>query len=421
MAKLKGVIFGIENVLVKKGAVEPNIGTLNETGRLVRYLQSKGVESVVMSNQRWVMTDTETQTKIPLQEAIEDEWGVELKWFQCARNGVPAKQSAESIAFIRDQMGWDANETLFIGNSEIDMQAAVNGSILLLNAEWYESQIEYGFGFKTPKEVARFIDTFCFREHFWYFTIDDGPLKVYSLAPLGSFYDEYKYYSNDFLNNVKNRYMEDEDFWTKFLCTSMYFSGLYEGVNYITAYPKHKKNEYQKFLVAPMTTFAKCFRSSYIPDLIIRHTTAMKSQFNRDKACHHNQINTICLNNRPNRIVKGEPRAYANFPIKKGKTILLIDDVCTKGYSLEAARAYLSKTGANVICVSFLKAMKNDYDSLVSVNIPNGVFTRNSIKNTLHTHVYSMSKHVVDMDAPLELTERLKRYKQWEWPEQLDD
>lgn len=421
MAKLKGVIFGIENVLVKRGAVEPNAKTLHETGTLVRFLQSKGVDSVVMTNQEWVMTDTETNSKIPLQEAIEDAWGVDLNWFQCAKDGVPAKQSAESIAHVRDKMGWDANETLFVGNSEIDMQAAVNGSILLLNAEWYESRMEYGFGFETPKEVARFIDTFCFREHFWYFAIEDGPIRVYSLAPLGSFYNEYKYYSKDFIDNVKSGYEQDEDFWTKFLCTSMYFSGLYDEVDYITAYPKHKTGEYQNFLVTPMTTFTKCFRKSYLPDLITRHSTAVKSQFNRDKASHRNQLNTICLNRSPCRIVKGEPRSYANFPIKKGKTVLVIDDVCTKGYSLEAARAYLSKTGAEVICVSFLKALKNDYDALSAFALPRGHFRENSIDQPRTSKIYGLSEHVVDPNAPTELTERLKRYQDWDWPEGIDE
>ncbi len=421
MAKLKGVIFGVENVLVKPGSLSPHAETLGETGKLVRFLRSKDVESVVMTNQEWVMTNSKTKQKVPLKDAIEKEWGVALNWFQCAKDGVPAKQSAEAIAHVREKMGWEPNETLFIGNSEIDMQSAVNGSILLLNAEWYEKNMEYGFGFDSPKEVARFIDTFCFREHFWYFAVEDGPIRVFCLAPLGSFYDEYKYYSNDFLANVKNGLGQDEDFWTKFLCTSMYFSGLYEGVNYITAYPKHQKGQYQQFLIKPMTTFAKCFRTSYIPDLIARHTTAIKSQFNRDKASHLNQLNSICLNAKPSRIVKGEPKAYANFPIKTGKTVLVIDDVCTKGFSFEAARAYLTATGADVVCVAFLKALKNDYDALGSITLPNGPFRGNKIGSTRTAKIYGHSKHVVDSAAPSELTERLKRYQNWDWPDGLDD
>jgi hypothetical protein len=417
MAKLKGVIFGVENVLAKVGAMGPHAATLAETGKLVQFLKRKGVESVVMTNQDWGVTNRETKQRRPMQGVVEEDWGVKLNWFQCNKDGVPAKQTAESITYVRKKMGWEANETLFIGNTDVDMQASVNGKILLLNAEWYEKKMEYGFGFESPKEVARFIDTFCFREHFWYFKIEDGPLRVYSLAPLGSFYDEYKYYSEDFLQNIKNGLGRDEDFWTKFLCTSMYFSGIYESVNYIAAYPKHEAGKHQKFLVKPMTTFAKCFRTSYLQDLVVRHTTAIKSQFHRDKASHLNQLNTTCLNVAPSRIVKGEAKPYSSFPLKSGKTIVLIDDVCTRGYSFEAARTLLAKTGAEVICVSFLKALKNDYEALGLISLPKGPFGKNTLAKATTAKVYDWKAHIVDKAAPTELTERLKRYQSWDWPD----
>src|SRR5581483_11862066 len=144
MAHLKGVIFGVENVLIKPGDVAPHIATLEETGKLVQFLKSKGVESIVMTNRSWEATKKDG-TKRPLQEAIKSYWGVDLRWFQCGKDGIPAKQSADSIQHVREQMGWEANETLFIGNTDVDMQASVNGKILLLNAQWYEKQMDYGF------------------------------------------------------------------------------------------------------------------------------------------------------------------------------------------------------------------------------------------------------------------------------------
>jgi hypothetical protein len=196
----------------------------------------------------------------------------------------------------------------------------------------------------------------------------------------------------------------------------MYFSGIYENANYIAGYPKHEAGKHQKFLVKPMTTFAKCFRTSYLQDLIIRHTTAIKSQFHRDKASHLNQLNTICLNNAPSRIVKGESKTYSSFPLKGGKTIVVIDDVCTRGYSFEAARALLARTGAEVIFVSFLKALKNDYEALGATTLPKGPFGKNALAKSTTGKVYDWRAHIVDKDAPAELTERLKRYQNWDWP-----
>jgi hypothetical protein len=416
MAKLKGVIFGVENVLIKPGDTAPHAATLAETGRLVRFLRSRGVESVVMTNRGWTASEKEGKNPRPLQDAIQAHWGVELSWFQCGKDGVPAKQTADSIQHVRVQKGWQPNETLFIGNTDVDMQASVNGRILLLNAQWYERTMEYGFGCDSPKEVARFIDTFCFRDHFWYFKIEDGPIQVYSLAPLSTFYDEMKYYSEDFLRNIKNGFAQDEEFWAKFLSTSMYFSGVSEPVDYVTAYPKHAAGQYHAVLLKPMTTFAKCFRKSYIPDLIYRHTTALKSQYNRTAVTHTTQLDSIHLRQLPHRIVKGEMRQYANFPVKAGSTVLVIDDVCTKGMSFEAARCYLNGIGARVISVSFLKALKHDYEALRGVTLPFGVFGHNKVTALNRGKTYPWLDYVVDREAPNELRERLKRYQGWDWP-----
>jgi hypothetical protein len=412
MAHLKGAIFGVENVLIKPGELAPHTATLNETGKLVRFLQKKGVESIVMTNREWTVAQS-GGTASPLQTVIEAAWGVNLRWFQCSRGGVPAKQSAESIRYVRNQMGWTANETVFVGNTPVDMQASVNGLILLLTAEWYEPGTGYGFPCDSPKEAARFIDTFCFRDHFWYFKIEDDPLRVYSLAPLSNFFDEMKYYSDDFIANVKNELRHDEDFWAKFLSTSLYFSGLYEHVNYITSYPKHQAGKYRQVLIQPMTTFAKCFRKNYIPDLVWRHTTALKSQFHRSTVTHLTQINSIHLNPAPQR-KPGTP--YAKFPVGHGKTVLLIDDVCTKGMSFEAARAYLMASGAKVICISFLKALKHDYQSLGNLRFPNGAFRQNTFSAVPLGKTYRLSHHVVDPAATGELDKRLKRYQSWDWP-----
>ena len=58
------------------------------------------------------------------------------------------------------------------------MISAVNGGLLFLNACWYNKSVEYGFQFSEPKELAKFFDVFCFREHWWHFKIEDGPGRL---------------------------------------------------------------------------------------------------------------------------------------------------------------------------------------------------------------------------------------------------
>jgi hypothetical protein len=303
------------------------------------------------------------------------------------------------------------------------MQAAVNNKVLLLTGKWYpdnDETTEYGFHMPSPKCAARFIDVFCLRGNHWYYRIDDGPVQVYTLAPLGDYYDESKYYSADFKANIKNELANDDEFWAKFLSTSLYFSGVYAGVDYIAAYPKHSAGGYQEVLVRPMDTFAKSFGGKrYIPDLIHRHTTAMKSQFHRAVVTHNTQLDSIHVLQHPTRIVKGEEKQYAKFPIDAGKTVLMIDDVCTKGMGFEAARLYLAQRGIRVISVALLKARKHDYEALATITLPNGPFSPNAAVQFTRGKTYPYHAHIIDTKATGELTERLKRYQNWAWPNGL--
>jgi predicted amidophosphoribosyltransferase len=421
MAELKGVIFGWDNVLLAKGSLAPHAATLAETGKLVQFFHKRGVEIVVVTNQKYVLKDKTTGKETPAKEYFENAWGVTIDHHLCGQDGGAGKQSQAGFQAILAAKGWKPNNVVIVGNSETDMQMAVVNKVLLLTAKWYPDTLEttaYGFHFNEPKGIARFVDVFCLRGHHWFYKIEDGNVQVYALAPFGTsdYYSESKYYSSDFLNNIKNEMKKDEDFWAKFLATSMYFSGLYEKVDYFTAYPKHKADQWPEILVGPMDTFGKSFNKRYIPDLIRRHTTAVKSQYNRDTVDHANQLNTIQLSQLPIRIVKGEEKKYANFPIKEGKTVLVIDDVCTKGMSFEAARCYLNGLGINVISVAFLKARNHSYASLAEAKLPFGAFGKNKVSNIKPGKLYSYREHIVDTETVAELTDRLKRYQNWKYP-----
>src|SRR4051794_33751562 len=121
MARLKGVIFGVENVLIKKGDQTLNTAILNETGRLVRFLAGRGIVSVVVTNRTWEAKFTDKSVR-PLKGYLEEVWGTNFQWLQCASKDIPSKQSGGPILYACQQNGWQPNETLFIGNTEEDMQ-----------------------------------------------------------------------------------------------------------------------------------------------------------------------------------------------------------------------------------------------------------------------------------------------------------
>jgi hypothetical protein len=417
MARLKGVIFGVQDVFFDSETRKFDAEKMEEVGRLIKFLHSQGIASVGITNHQWVVTNKATGSATPLQQDLEKSWGVPFRWFAYGQEGFPPKQTTAALQSIRDAMNWCPNETLYLGNSVDDMRSAVNGGTLFLNALWYRDTNPYGFRFTSPKDIARFVDVFCLREHFWYFKIEDDGLGVYCLAPYSTYkVAEYKEYSESLIETVKRKLGDKEDvqFWAKYLCTSMYFSGVYEPVDYIAPYPGHLKGApVLHVLQEPLAAFAKCFRGKFLPDLIVRHTTAPEAKRDRDAASHLNQLNTIHLNEHPQ---KSNDERFVKSPLSSKKTICVLDDILTNGYSFEAARAFVARTGASVVCVAFLKSMKRDYMRLGTTRFGGSPFAPvkfplpPSIKKT-----YGYHENIVDSHAATDLANRLDRYHDWDW------
>jgi hypoxanthine phosphoribosyltransferase len=167
-----------------------------------------------------------------------------------------------------------------------------------------------------------------------------------------------------------------------------------------------------------LVTFAKCFRKNYLKDLIIRHTTAQKSAYARHDGRnidHLNQLNTIKLNPSP---LKSEEERYKKCPLKQGKTVLLIDDFCTQGYSLEAARAYVEQTGAKVICLSLLKTIIRDYERIGKID-KFSPFEPNQFTSVKSIIRYPYNDYISSPSAHEEIGSKLLAYDRWQWPNNI--
>jgi len=408
MSKIKGVILSVEDILVPKGKIDSEI--FAEVDKLIRYFRTKKIEFVVFTNRDWVVGDERT----PLEDVLQKHWG-EFKYLCRAKDkSIPGKPTADATKYVLDLMGWESTETLYIGASINDMQTAVNGELLFLRATWWADKTDYGFEFSTPKDIARFIDTFCLREHLWCHEIHDGDFNFYALAPFSTMKEEYTLYSEDARAAAKHG-LGHPEFWTSALISSLYFSGIHKMINYVSVYPGHKQGYGNNIMDEAISIFGKCFRKTYIPDLILRHTTSKKSQKARNEGVaidHCNQLNTICLNSQPHR----NPRTtYKKPPLGPGKTVLLIDDITTRGYSFESARAYIQRTGAKVILVSWLKTINTDISTLGELHDFNP-YQANHFENVPLGKSHSYRANIVDILAPAELTRLFSAYQQWDWP-----
>ncbi|WPF87388.1 HAD hydrolase-like protein [Cyanobacterium aponinum AL20118] len=398
---LKCVIFGDRHVI-------QDDDYLPEIEKLIQFLINKNIKVLILSND----DDTEKDHRILLRDKLRQKYQ-QIDWYIADRNETIHKPKAEAVLSPLKQRDITASETIYIGNSDTDMKTAVNSKILFLNATWYGQQTDYGFQLETPQEIARFIDIFCLREHLWAYEIKDGDLEYYALGIYGTREEKYDY-SHDARETAKFG-RGHPDFWIKYLLSAVYFSGLHERIDYIAPYPGHEQGSTSVIEKDTIITFAKCFRKSYLSDLIERHTTSNKSayaRYNQQSLDHLNQLNTIKLNKYPINQKVGKP--YTNCPLKKDKTVLVIDDFCTQGYSLETSRIYIQKTGAKVILLSLLKTICKDYERIIQIEdfLP---FQNNHLNNSIQTKKYSFSKYLTDNNAHQEIRAKLKEYDNWNW------
>ena len=142
--------------------------------------------------------------------------------------------------------------------------------------------------------------------------------------------------------------------------------------------------------------------------LIERHADSVKSATAAaDEKTYRNQLNTIKLKAFPHPYDDPEPRRTR---IKlKGKTVLVVDDICTNGRSLECARAYIEAAGGKAILFSWLKTIKNPY--LRMTPAPSlKPFQVNAIQEEPGSVPYAYLEGIEDAQAPAEIAALLDAF-----------
>lgn len=179
---LKCVFIGDRNV------IEPG-QYFADIDKLIGSLIAKEIQPVILSNDK-------TSKRLILEQILKKNHR-KLIWYIADRDNTPKKPKPESVSSVLQALGLEANEAIYVGNSDIDMITAVNSNLLFLNASWCGKHIDYGFEFQTPYEIARFIDVFCQRDNLWSYAINDRNLEYYALGIYGTWEEKYKIYSDD--------------------------------------------------------------------------------------------------------------------------------------------------------------------------------------------------------------------------------
>ncbi len=420
MNTLKGIIFSLSDVLAHKGSIEADL--FLETVKLLKFLLSKGIQPVLVSNTPWIVNIKDGGKK-PFQDYLSEFVGEQLPYYQGGKD-IDYKQYATAMRSVLDKHGWSSPEVFYVGNTHEDVQAASNGGFPLLNAKWHGDNSPYGFEFSSPKDIASFVDCCCLTPQDWFWGIEKGNLRVHSIAPFAEYskaYPEGAIYST----NAKQAVKLDAGnirFWGLLMAARIHLSGIGTEIDFVAPYPGHKTTSKKTKLMNAIAVVSGSLRARYLFDFVERHSDAKKSQSLRTSGgspSSANQLSTIRLNPTPTRTGPQQLK-YKNKPNIKGKTVLVVDDICTEGYSLEASRAFFEAAGAKVVLLSWLKTPgKNDYHAIrslePSIAKPFSKFKPEKVREI----IYSNSGNVTNSNADKEIAEAYTKYTSWDWPTDL--
>ena len=320
----------------------PNPST--EIKQLVTFLQSSGIKLAVASN------NSENAVEKNFQRA-----GLTLPNIIVSSERMGAKKPSPKFVYeIQNLANIELNEMCYLGDDDkTDMFCAVNAGILPLAAKYSNRSMKYGLSINSVKELHNYLETFGRQEppYFgWTYSTScrDTGSDIAVRVLLGN-HNGLTPILRTILKNQKdvpissgsNVYISYILF--HYFVSQCYFSNLIKDIDWITVYPGHEQESLNPVLKAFSKYIAQMFRDKFIPDLIVRHQNAPKSQFQGDQRNIVDQFRTVHL--------KSSYREKI-----KHKTILVLDDFTTCGYSLETARRMLLQADADkVVCLAMAK------------------------------------------------------------------
>lgn len=302
-----------------------------------------------------------------------------------------AKGSARWIDMLCSRFGINRNEVVYIGDSINDMTTAVNSKIVYFNAEWSNPGSKYGIPVDSPKILPVILKHFFMKEHLWYWSVDSSDTrgnKVVSKALIRGRDIGVTNFDTDLLRWTKGNIdrqvglLKMSEFIMYHLLGSLYLDDTYGEIDGWTVVPGHT-GKYNASIVGALERTARLFRNVFSPNLVCRHRVAKKSAYLRargEQADFGEQVSTICLS--------CEPRYRSKYI--EDKTIVVVDDFVTEGFTTEWVRNLLLNAGAKRVVSLAIGAY---HDSIEVKSIASG-FTWDSFSPVTIDDKYITTKMV---------------------------
>lgn len=313
---------------------------------ITQILPSLGIELAVASNSstRQGIGRKFTKAGLPPPQYIVTR----------AEMGV-SKPAPDYVYEIQRLAGVELSEIIYLGDDDrTDTFCAINAGVLPITAKYSTSgkPMNYGLHAYYPKAIEDYLLTFGRQDppYFgWQYssTCSDTmkPIDIRSLiGQMGNTRNILEAVLKEHRDiKIGSKTVSVAAVLFHYFVSQCYLSGLISNIDWVTIYPGHKVNSINPILTAFSHDIAPVFRDSFKPDLLIRHQDAPKSQFQGSARNIYDQFKTILVN----------PAYHRKLT---GKTVLVIDDFTTHGYSLETARRMLLQAGAeSVVGISIAK------------------------------------------------------------------
>jgi hypothetical protein len=271
------------------------------------------------------------------------------------RNSIGAtKGSPTWVAKVTQEFQIENNELVWLGDTDNDMRSAINTKVMYFHAGWSVPQYPYGINVQQPSFFPLLLREFFIKPVDWYWEYsgtDHRRRKVTSKAMMDSRGAGIEVFQWDLINFLKDGgdptvgLIKVRHFIMFHFLGSLYGDQFYRQADIWTVYPGSKGGT--NAALGPLANIiARLFRERYISDLLIRHTPSIDSGEARRQQIQvdfFNQANTMRLNEAYRRKIEQ-------------KTVVVLDDFITRGYSMECARNLLLEAGAgDVICVNIGK------------------------------------------------------------------
>lgn len=335
---VKAVVLDLDGTLLDPAGT-PVDGVID----MITTLADAGVEIAVASNQPGAARKLAAAGIAP--DLLLDQASVG------SRKGTKAWVDTACAEF-----GIGRHELVWLGDGDLDMRSAVNTKVAYFNAGWSEPDYPYGINVVEPRLFAAVVGECFAKPSDWFVALDavdvaGRPVAIRAMTDSRgggskSLEDQLRHFLKDRLDFPLGPFMFG-DAVALHLLGSIYGTGLTQDTNTWTVYPGSKRASGTNPSLAPfVANAARLFHTSYVDDLLIRHTDALDSGQTRaagGQVGFSNQIDTVHLN-------------PAHRQRIRGKRIVVVDDFETDGNSLECARNLLLQAGAaGVICVSIGK------------------------------------------------------------------